>query len=132
MHRKIHAHVPCLRLSDNLEYILQRRINPEIYFSSEALDALTCGDLSTAAEQLHNAGLSTTIHAVFLDLNPGALDSTIREATRWRFQQVFQAAEILRPQVIVFHPGFDELRYGDGALPMPYLWPKMLFTNLLP
>ena len=110
MHSKLHAHVPYLRLAENLEYIIQGRINPEIYFSSEALDLLTCADLAASAEQLHNAGLAITIHAVFLDLNPGALDSSIREATRWRFQQVFQAAEVLRPRVIVFHPGFDELR----------------------
>lgn len=114
MHDRLHAHVPYLRLPENMEYILQGRINPEIYFSSEALDDLTCGDLSAYAGQLRNAGLNVTIHAVFLDLNPGAIDSSIREATRWRFQQVFQAAEILKPRAIVFHPGFDELRYGDS------------------
>lgn len=114
MNRKLHAHLPYLRLAESLEYVIQGRINPEIYFSSEALDGLTCGDLSASAEQLHNAGLAVTIHAVFLDLNPGALDASIREATRRRFQQVFQAAEILKPRVIVFHPGFDELRYGDS------------------
>src|SRR5450631_3558074 len=114
MNRTIFAHVPYLRLFENLEYILRERINPEVYFSCEALDTLTCERLGTAGRLLQSAGLSTTIHAAFLDLNPGALDSTIREATRQRFQQVFQAAEILKPRVIVFHPGFDELRYGSS------------------
>jgi sugar phosphate isomerase/epimerase len=114
MNRKIHAHIPYLRLFENLEYILREQINPEIYFSCEALDSFTSDRLGNAARLLQSAGLSTTIHAAFLDLNPGALDTTIREATRQRFQQVFQAAEILKPKVIVFHPGYDELRYGSS------------------
>jgi sugar phosphate isomerase/epimerase len=114
MNRKIHAHIPYLRLFENLEYILRERINPEVYFSCDALDSFTNERLQSAARLLQAAGLSTTIHAAFLDLNPGALDATIREATRRRFQQIFQAAEILKPRVIVFHPGFDELRYGSS------------------
>ena len=116
MFRNIHAHIPYLRLFENLEYLLREQINPEVYFSCEALDSFTRERLGNAARLLHSAGLSTTIHSAFLDLNPGALDTTIREATRQRFQQVFQAAEILKPRVIVFHPGYDELRYGANRL----------------
>jgi sugar phosphate isomerase/epimerase len=110
---KIHVHVPYLRLFENLEYLLREHINPEIYFSSEALDTYTHERLSTAARLLRDAGLATTIHAAFMDLNPGAVDSTIREATRKRFEQVFQAAVILKPRVIVVHPGLDEVRHGN-------------------
>jgi len=114
MNRTIHAHTPYLRLFENLEYILRERINPEIYFSCEALDSLSLERLGKAAALLRSAGLVTTIHAAFLDLNPGALDKTIRDASRLRFQQVFQAAEVLKPRVIVFHPGYDEIRYGSS------------------
>lgn len=114
MNRKIHAHVPYLRLFDNLDHILRERINPEVYFSCEALDTFTRERLATAAHLLRDAGLATTIHAAFMDLNPGAMDATIRQATRTRFEQVFQAAEILGPRVIVFHPGLDELRHGNS------------------
>lgn len=113
MHSKLHAHVPYLRLFDNLKYILEERINPEIYFSSDALDSCTPERLAEAARQLRGVGLATTIHAAFMDLNPGALDATIREATRKRFEQVFRAADILEPRVIVFHPGLDEIRHGN-------------------
>lgn len=114
MNNKIHAHVPYLRLYENLEYLLRERINPEIFFSCEALDSLAFERLQNAARLLQSAGLSSTIHAAFLDLNPGALDTTIRDATRRRFQQVFEAAEVLKPRVIVFHPGYDEIRYGSS------------------
>jgi sugar phosphate isomerase/epimerase len=92
------------------------RINPEVFFSAQALDHVVWEELSAQARILHAAGLATTIHAPFLDLNPGALDPSIREVTRKRFQQVFQAAEQLKPRVIVFHPGYDELRYGGNRL----------------
>jgi sugar phosphate isomerase/epimerase len=116
MHPNIHAHIPYPRLSENLEYIVAERINPEVFFSAQALDQIVWEELSAQASIIHTAGLATTIHAPFLDLNPGALDPSIREVTRKRFQQVFQAAEQLRPRVIVFHPGYDELRYGGNRL----------------
>lgn len=72
--------------------------------------------MSAQAHILHSAGLSTTLHAPFLDLNPGALDPGIREVTQRRFLQVFQAADQLRPRIIVFHPGYDELRYGSSRI----------------
>lgn len=116
MHGNIHAHVPYSRLSDHLEYVVTNRINPEVFFSAEALDHLVWEELAAQAHVLHSAGLKTTIHAPFLDLNPGALDPFIREVTHRRFQQVFRAAELLRPRVIVFHPGYDELRYGSSRM----------------
>jgi sugar phosphate isomerase/epimerase len=116
MMNRIHAHVPYPRLSEFLEYVISRRLNPEVFLSGEALDQVVWEEMAAQAQALHAAGLATTIHAPFMDLNPGALDVTIREATRRRFQQVFQAAELLRPRVIVFHPGYDELRYGDNRM----------------
>jgi sugar phosphate isomerase/epimerase len=112
----IHAHVPYSRLSEQLEYIVANRINPEVFFSADSLDHLVWEELSAQARIVHSAGLSTTIHAPFLDLNPGALDPFIREVTRRRFQQVFQAAEQLKPKVIVFHPGYDDIRYGGSRI----------------
>jgi sugar phosphate isomerase/epimerase len=112
----IHAHVPYSRLSEQLQYIVANRINPEVFFSAEALDRIVWEELSAQAQLLHTAGLKTTIHAPFLDLNPGALDPCIREVTRRRFRQVFQAAEQLKPTVIVFHPGYDDIRYGGHRM----------------
>jgi sugar phosphate isomerase/epimerase len=112
----IHAHVPYIRLSGHLQYLVTHRINPEVFFSAEALDHLVPEELSAQTHVLHSAGLRTTIHAPFLDLNPGAIDPLIREVTRKRCQQVFQAAEHIKPGVIVFHPGYDEIRYGGSRI----------------
>jgi len=116
MNDRVHCHVPYPRLTGYLEYIVSHRLNTEIYLPAEALDTIVWEELAVQAQVIHDAGLATTIHAAFMDLNPGALDSTIREATRRRFQEIFQAAELLRPRVIVFHPGYDDLRYGDNRM----------------
>lgn len=113
MERTVNANCAYARLAENRELFVRRRVNPEVFFSADALDSLNRHELVDHACRLSEAGLSTTIHATFIDLNPGTLDAAIRGVTRTRFEQVFDAAEILRPRTIVFHPGYDELRYGD-------------------
>ncbi len=116
MKHVIHAHVPYARLGEHLGYAIANRINPEVYLPAESLDHIVWEELAAHAEALAAAGLATTIHSPFMDLNPGAIDTSIREATRRRIQQVMKAAELLHPKVIVVHPGFDELHYGDNRL----------------
>lgn len=113
MSKRVFAHVPYTRLSAELPYILERRLNPEIMFTADALDALVPAELAEASGVLKGEGLCCTIHAPFMDLNPGSLERMLRDATRHRFHQVMDAAEILRPEVMVFHPGFDRWRYGE-------------------
>ncbi|MDD2897767.1 MAG: sugar phosphate isomerase/epimerase [Desulfuromonadaceae bacterium] len=116
MENKIHAHVPYGRLAEHLDFAITNRINPEVFFSADDLDSLVWEELLSLAGALHASGLTTTIHAPFLDLNPGAVDPSIRAASRQRIHQVLKAAELLRPKVIVVHPGYDDLHYGDNRL----------------
>lgn len=109
----VYAHIPYLLLNRHLEMVTGKRINPEIAFSCDALDAAVPSDLVSIAEVLALHDLKATIHAPFMDLNPGAVDPLVWQATLERFNQVMDAAEILRPTVIVFHPGYDRWRFGD-------------------
>lgn len=111
--RVIHAHVPFPQLADNLEYMLEKGVHPEIFLGGDLLDTIIPEQLESAAASLQAAELSCTIHAPFMDLNPGSEEKLIRETTRLRFRQVCEAAAILRPKVMVFHPGYDKWRYGE-------------------
>lgn len=113
--KRIFAHVPSLQMQEHLPFILERHISPEIYFSADALDGLDKVQLAETARILRWEGLSCTIHSPFMDLNPGSLERLLRDATMQRFEQVLDAAEILRPEVMVFHPGFDRWRYGEST-----------------
>jgi sugar phosphate isomerase/epimerase len=115
MSKRVFVHVPYGKLHEELPFLVERRLNPEIFFSAPALDALLPEELAAAAGVLSGEGLACTIHAPFMDLNPGSLESLLRDATMHRFSQVLDAAEILKPQVMVFHPGFDRWRYGEAV-----------------
>jgi len=109
----IHAHVPFALAADHLEYMVERGVHPEIFFNAETLDALLPEQVESLAASFAARGIDCTIHAPFMDLNPGSDERLLRDATRLRFQQVCAAAAILRPKVMVFHPGYDRWRYGE-------------------
>lgn len=112
--KQIFVHAPYALIEDHLEYILTRRINPEIAFTGESLDNLDLSRLGEISRIFLENGIRTTVHAPFMDLSPGALDRLVLEATRQRFRQVMEAAAILQPSVVVFHPGYDRWRFGSS------------------
>lgn len=124
-----HVHVPYHRIEDYLRFIREHRVNLEIYFSSNSLDAITDSDILELKEKLDYRP-SITIHAPFMDLSPGAVDSKVRDITIERFSQVFELAENLLPQVIVFHSGYEKWKYAqkidvwlEGSLKT---WPPLI------
>jgi sugar phosphate isomerase/epimerase len=114
MNDRLHVHVPYEFLRENLELVIATKVNPEVYFPGEMLDRLIPEQLSAIAKTLSNNRIATTIHAPFMDLNPGSTERLLMEATQYRFRQVMEAAAILKPRAMVFHPGYDRWRYGDN------------------
>ena len=112
----VYGHIPYALIAHHLDYIVEKRINPEIAFSCESLNSIVPGELVSVAGVLAANNLRTTIHAPFMDLNPGSIEPLVRDATMYRFNQVFDAAEVIRPSIIVFHPGYDRWRYGENRL----------------
>jgi sugar phosphate isomerase/epimerase len=109
----IHAHVPFPQVLQHLDYMLAKNVHPEIFFSGETLDTIIPEQIESVATALNTAAITCTIHTPFMDLNPGSEERLLREITRRRFQQVCDAAAILKPKVMVFHPGYDRWRYGE-------------------
>lgn len=109
----IHAHVPFALAPANLEYMIEKGVHPELFFSTDALDTVLPEQVESLAASLETNGISCTIHAPFGDLSPGSEERLVREATRFRFKQICAVASRLRPKVMVFHPGYDKWRYGE-------------------
>ena len=109
----VHVHVPYSRLNESLPFLVDHRLNVELFFSAETLDQLIPERLTSVTALLDAKGVKRTIHAPFMDLNPGSYEPLVQDATRRRFHQVMDAAAILHPRVVVFHPGFDKWRYGE-------------------
>lgn len=106
-----HIHVPYQRIEYYLQFIKENRINIELYFSSHSLDTFHYPDIEGLMERLaYNP--SFTIHAPFMDLSPGAVDSKVREVTMGRFSHVLDIAEVLKPKTVVFHSGYEKWKYA--------------------
>jgi len=114
----LHVHVPYRQLEATFPFLLEHRLQPEIAFKGPDLDQLSLDALRHTGRQLEAAGLACTVHAPFMDLNPGALEPLVFAATRHRFAQSINAAEALGARLVVFHPGYDPWKYGG----QDHLW----------
>ncbi len=112
----IQVNIPYRMLLKNLDFVIEKGINPEIYFSGEALDTCREEDMRRVADALHSRGLGTTVHAPFMDLSPGGADAKIKSATVERLHQTLTAAAFFSPRMITFHPGYNKW-YFDGNIP---------------
>jgi sugar phosphate isomerase/epimerase len=106
-----HIHVPYHRIGDYLLFIKDKRINLEVYFSSHSLDTIKYSDVTGLKAKLDYNPLFT-VHAPFMDLSPGAVDSKVRAVTIERFSHIFDIAGILKPKAIVFHSGYEKWKYA--------------------
>jgi sugar phosphate isomerase/epimerase len=109
----IHITVPYDILIPRQDEIISRGVNPEIYFSSAALDTCQDVDVRHLGDALKKAGLSYTFHAPFMDLAPGGVDSKIRRATQERLEHILHLAALIRPAAVVFHPEYDPWRHNE-------------------
>lgn len=105
-----HVHVPYDGIGKYLEFIKKEKLNLEIYFGSKQVDELNRDDISELKKRL-DYGPDISVHAPFMDLSPGAVDSKVREVTIRRFLDVLDYSSILEPDVIVFHSGYDKWKY---------------------
>jgi len=108
---KIHVHIPYNKIDAYLTKIKQYKLNLEIYFNSDALDTLKKDDIARLMEKLDYTP-SLSIHAPFMDLSPGALDSKVRDVTVERFTHIMDVAGELSASHIVFHSGYEKWNYN--------------------
>ncbi len=109
----IHINVPYPMLVQRIDFALQHRIHPEIYFSAEDLDDYREKEGEDLARTLHQNDLSITLHSPFMDLSPGGVDRKVREITMDRFSKMIELAGVFEPKAIVFHPGYEKWKF-DG------------------
>ncbi|ADY73118.1 Xylose isomerase domain-containing protein TIM barrel [Desulfurobacterium thermolithotrophum DSM 11699] len=104
---KIVGHVSgseLLKGFDTVRKIIELDIGVELQLTSKILDSFTLKEYGKLRKLAQTKPI--TVHAPFLDLNPGATDRYVLEATRKRFEETLIAAKVLEAEVIVFHTGF--------------------------
>ncbi len=114
----IHSTVPfpLLKEETTIELLSRAGIGPEIYFSGCTLDRLVPGVAEDVAQSLRTGGIATsTFHAPFNDISPGARDEEIRRVTAQRLRQAVSLAPLFRPLGIVMHGGYSEWLFDHNA-----------------
>lgn len=111
MTEKVHVHIPYSGIRDYRELLRKRQYDLEIYFAASVLGQVERADLDGLIQNL-DWGPALTIHAPFMDLNPGAVDGMVRSATQMRFKQLMNVAAVLQPRAVVFHAAYDRWRYA--------------------
>lgn len=104
---KLVAHVPGKEILGNpklIEKFVEVGLGVELQLMAEVLDSLTLKEFGNLRKLAR--GAPVTIHAPFIDLNPGALEPYVLKATRDRFFETVTAAKALNAEVIVFHTGY--------------------------
>jgi len=109
----VHTNVPYSMLLQRIDFAIENRINPEIYFSGQDLDAYQEKDVKNLAETLHRNELEISLHGPFMDLSPGGVDRRIKEVTMDRFSKTIELATLFKPKTVVFHPGYEKWKF-DG------------------
>jgi len=106
-----HVHIPYHKIAEHLSFIRQEKLNLELYLESNALDSISREDISQLKKQL-DYNPSLTIHAPFMDLSPGAVDSKVRAVTMERFFHVMNIAGDLMVKAVIFHSGYEMCKYA--------------------
>ena len=86
------AHIPWAQIETCLAPALALGLAPEIAIKGPELETLEEQLILRISAALQDAGVRPRVHAPFFDLNPGALDPLIRQATRQRLDQALRFA----------------------------------------
>ncbi len=113
----VQINIPYSMLLQKIDFVVQHRLFPEIYFSADDLDAYQKEEGQALAQSLQRHGLETTVHGPFMDLSPGGVDRRIKDVTLDRFTRTMEVAAPFKPKAIVFHPGYEKWKFdGDVGL----------------
>ena len=108
---RVHVHVPYYRFKEYEQTLRDNRLSVELYIGSFNIDQVTPADLESLKRDM-DWEHTLSMHSPFMDLCPGAIDSKIAAASLERYLQVISFAEILKPEVVVFHAGYEKWKYA--------------------
>lgn len=113
MPKLVCGHLPWQKLEEHCHFIISQKINPELFLNATSLENMNWQIMADFSRKLVDNGISCTIHAPFMDLNPGSVDPLIREVTGKRVDETLKAAKIMQAKIVVFHPGYSRLAHGS-------------------
>ncbi len=91
-------------LPGRINFLLNRKLQPEVACQDISLDKLDFNQLGECADQLLEQGLTTTLHAPYSGFNPGSSKKRMRKRAYALAEKSMQLAQKLRARRVVFIP----------------------------
>jgi len=120
-----HINVPIKMLIERIDDVIERRINPEIYVDARSLKKISPESIDITAEKLRKAGIRTTLHAPYMDLNLGARDEDVRRISVEKVLSSIKLVLPFKPLMIVCHPGYFDYNYSFNYS----VWAEMAYRS---
>lgn len=115
---KVHVNLPVFMFDEYFGRFLKYGIIPEIGLDCQILDTVSRYELRSYADRLKAAGITPSIHAPFMDLEPGSEDRAKRAEAMHYLNKTLDAVAIFRPSHVVWHTCIRRRH--------PYLDPRFL------
>lgn len=93
-------------------FLLEHKINPEIYIESRDLEQLGKQEMKETTRLVVKFA-ANTIHAPFLDIFPGSFDNEQTESSLNKLIKVFEIAVAWKSQLVVMHFNYDPVYATD-------------------
>jgi len=103
----VYVHLPAERFTEFAGRLAALGVRVQLYLNSTWLDNAPAAELETIASQGLDLGLEFTIHAPYANLDSGAEDHEVLQASRHRYRQTLTVAERLKATSVVLHPGYN-------------------------
>lgn len=107
------VHVPFDWFEHYRETFRKWNVFPEFLISAGLMDKVEEGKLISLARDFRFNRIRCTVHAPFIDMDLGSSDDLLVFRVRSRLMKILDIADILRPDSIVIHPGYDPNRDKD-------------------
>lgn len=101
--QQVHVNLPLFMFNEYFELFMANGIRPEIGLDCETLDNVSLSQMRDYAKAFNYAGLSTSVHAPFMGLEPYADAAEKRALTRNYLEKALKAVEIFKPSHVVWH-----------------------------
>lgn len=97
---------------ERLGALASEGLSPEVYLDGVHLDRAAPEELAVVRAGVDKHGMRLTVHGPYMDAHPGGPDDDERKATARKLARAFDALEVLVPEIVVLHGGYERKRFG--------------------
>lgn len=102
--------IPFDSIHENLDFLKAHSLDIEVMmYDTEWIRNFPYEEVKKTGRLLAAEGIGVSVHGPLFDLNPGSLDTIIRDYTKFNFLRALNISSLLQAKIVVFHLGLNPL-----------------------